>query len=312
VTFREPRTWRGSVRSTDLNREVRDQFRDLRNAVTSLEAGSGGGPTTGILPLGFLMGFAGDSIPAGWLVCDGRYVDKSLYPDLADHLLTTYGSYSITEFALPNLDSRFIVGASAPGDGTATNEAGTLGYTSASTNLTIALTNTHTPNLISSGGGHSHSYSNAHSHNYNHGGDNWSVSVSHGHNNNTHSHGGATTGSGSGNSGAGNLATTVAHAHGINDSNSSQHNAADHGHSGNYNTVNVTSNAVGGTANSSSTQGAHTHTSSHQHDLGHTHPIADRFPEYDEINWLINHQTDTPEDWFIVGSAILGTSLIGA
>ena len=40
----------------------------------------------------------GSSIPAGWLVCDGRYELRGTYPDLAAYLGETHGPYTATGF----------------------------------------------------------------------------------------------------------------------------------------------------------------------------------------------------------------------
>ena len=319
MTFREPKTWKGGVRPTDLNREVRDQFRALRAALNALEAG-GGGPSTGILPLGYIMGFAGANVPEGWLVCDGQLVSKGLsgtenYADLYDLLLTAYGVDTATTFQLPDLRQRFLRGVSSPGDGTFSSRGGTGGYVSNTETLTLASTLV-TNNVAvtnNAGGSHSHTYNTQHSHNYNHGSNAWSFSNNHNHGNNDHAHGGGTTSSGGGNSGTGNLGTTSPHGHGVNNSNSTTHNASTHTHSGDIGNVNVTTSNVGhSSATSSGNLGDHTHTSVHSHDIAHSHVLADKLPEYDDVNWLINYQTDTPEDWFIAGEAILGVAMIGA
>jgi len=313
MTFREPKTWRGNVDSTDLNREVRDQFRALRSAVSALESG-GGGSATGILPLGFLIGWAGSTIPTGWLVCDGQKVSKGSYPDLYDSLSTTYGADTTLTFSLPNLSVDFLRGANSTGDGTVGARGGTGGYSTNSLTVTLAAT-TVVVNVSTNldGGSHSHTYNSQHAHNYNHGSNVWSYGIDHGHNNNDHSHGGATTSSGGGNSGTGNLGTCTSHAHNMSNSNSITHNTATHSHSGDIGNVNVTTTTIGqSSATTGGTQGAHSHSGNHSHDIGHSHVISSLLPEYDDVNWLINWKTDTPENWFIAGSAHLGTSMIGA
>ena len=55
-----------------------------------------------VLPqVGFIMLFAGDTAPPGWLLCNGLTFSSSLYPQLASFLGTT---------TLPNLLSRSLVG----------------------------------------------------------------------------------------------------------------------------------------------------------------------------------------------------------
>ena len=53
--------------------------------------------------------FAGSTAPAGWLICDGRSVSSTDYPELYAVIGTTYGGYG-TNFQLPDLRGRFPVG----------------------------------------------------------------------------------------------------------------------------------------------------------------------------------------------------------
>lgn len=313
MTFREPKTWRGRVGPTDLNREVRDQLRALRSAVDALEASSGGSGT-GILPTGYVMGWAGSTIPIGWLVCDGQLVSKGAYPDLYDIVLATYGSGTATTFVVPDFSSDFLRGVNSPGDGTTGTMGTTGGYSSAGLTLNHSGNMTYFGNSDTAGGSHSHNFNSQHSHNYNHGSNVWSFNDSHGHSFNDHSHAGNTTGSGTTTTGTGNLGTCAGHDHSISGSNANSWGGG-HGHSGDIGNVNVTSSTIGqngATTSSNAAQGDHVHSISHGHDMGHSHVVSDRFPEYDEINWLINWKADPGEDWFIAGEAILGTSMIGA
>lgn len=312
MTFREPKTWRGRVTTTDLNREVRDQLRSLRSAVTTLEAGT---PSTGILPLAYVMGWAGSTIPTGWLVCDGQQVSKGTYPDLYDALLTTYGPDTALLFSVPDFSGDFLRGVNSAGDGTMGTRGTTGGYTTANLSLSLSGGSFNYTGNSNSGGAHTHTFNTGHSHTVNgHNSNVWSVSDSHGHSFNDHSHGGATTGSGGTNCGTGILGTNVAHAHNMSGSNSNSWGGG-HSHSGDIgNGISFTSSNVGyNLSPSTNSDGSHSHSVSHAHNPDHTHTtITDRLPEYDEINWLINWQTDPAEDWFIAGEAILGTSMIGA
>ncbi|MGA0186299.1 MAG: phage tail protein, partial [Ilumatobacteraceae bacterium] len=105
MTFRPPRTWRGRVRTTDLNREVRDQFRELRDALSALEASGGGGGAT--IPVGMILPSARGDVPSGYLVCDGQSALIGTYPDLYDICGSAYGSPTATTFVLPDMTSRF-------------------------------------------------------------------------------------------------------------------------------------------------------------------------------------------------------------
>ena len=61
------------------------------------------------LPAGTITMFAGSTAPAGWLICDGRSVSSTDFPELYAVIGTTYGGYG-TNFQLPDLRGRFPVG----------------------------------------------------------------------------------------------------------------------------------------------------------------------------------------------------------
>lgn len=54
-------------------------------------------------PLGTVIISMSSSIPNGWLLCDGRYVNTVDYPELYAHIGTTYGSLVGSTFKLPPL-----------------------------------------------------------------------------------------------------------------------------------------------------------------------------------------------------------------
>ena len=65
---------------------------------------------------GMIFAFAGNSIPSGFLLCDGSKVSRTTYKKLFDVIGTTYGEGDgSTTFTLPNLIDRFIEGSSAAG-----------------------------------------------------------------------------------------------------------------------------------------------------------------------------------------------------
>ncbi|MFO0618969.1 MAG: tail fiber protein [Polyangiaceae bacterium] len=64
------------------------------------------------VPAGTIIAFGGNSIPAGWIACDGQEVDRADYPDLFDAIGVTYGEGdSTTTFNVPDLRGRDVVGA---------------------------------------------------------------------------------------------------------------------------------------------------------------------------------------------------------
>lgn len=90
---------------------------------------SGGGTVTGSItvsgtiaagvglpPTGSVTAFAGNTVPEGWLLCDGSNVSRTTYAALFAVIGTTYGAGDgSTTFGLPNLIDRFIQGNSTSG-----------------------------------------------------------------------------------------------------------------------------------------------------------------------------------------------------
>jgi len=61
-------------------------------------------------PTGSIVMWSGSSIIDGWLFADGTLKDKTAYPDLFAVLGNTYGTQTSSQFYLPNLKDRFILG----------------------------------------------------------------------------------------------------------------------------------------------------------------------------------------------------------
>lgn len=59
------------------------------------------------VPIGALLTWASDTIPDGWLLCDGSVLAQvGIYSDLFDVIGTTFGGGTVN-FRLPNFDNRF-------------------------------------------------------------------------------------------------------------------------------------------------------------------------------------------------------------
>ena len=72
--------------------------------------------TTYFNPTGTIIAFAGNTLPKGYLLCDGSKVSRTTYKKLFDVIGTTYGAGDgSTTFTLPNLIDRFLEGSSAAG-----------------------------------------------------------------------------------------------------------------------------------------------------------------------------------------------------
>ena len=71
--------------------------------------GSGGGGET--LPIGIILPFSDDTIPEGYMLCDGRAISRTTYSSLFSIIGTTYGAGDgSTTFNLPNLKGKVPVG----------------------------------------------------------------------------------------------------------------------------------------------------------------------------------------------------------
>lgn len=68
--------------------------------------------SSGRVPIGALMPYAGLATPAGWLLCKGQSLARSSYPDLFKAIGTLYGAADAQSFSVPDLRTRVPVGVS--------------------------------------------------------------------------------------------------------------------------------------------------------------------------------------------------------
>ena len=81
-------------------------------------------------PPGFIIPWANNSLPVGFLLCDGSNVSRTTYADLFAAIGTTYGAGDGgTTFGLPNLDGRSLLFQAA--------SSNNVGTTAGNTNDTI-------------------------------------------------------------------------------------------------------------------------------------------------------------------------------
>ncbi len=74
------------------------------------------------VPVGSVASYAGQTLPAGWLPCDGREVDRSKYATLFSMIGGTFGwGNQLTTFNLPDARGRALIGASAMFGGASAN-----------------------------------------------------------------------------------------------------------------------------------------------------------------------------------------------
>ena len=73
-------------------------------------------PPSSQIPVATVFYMAVNTAPAGYLICDGRAVERSAYPELFDAIGATYGEGDgSTTFNLPDLIGRFAEGSVTPG-----------------------------------------------------------------------------------------------------------------------------------------------------------------------------------------------------
>ena len=68
------------------------------------------------IPIGVVQAFAGNTVPDGWLLCDGSAISRTDYADLYAVIGDTYGNGDgSTTFNLPNLVDKFVEGSATSG-----------------------------------------------------------------------------------------------------------------------------------------------------------------------------------------------------
>jgi microcystin-dependent protein len=81
-------------------------------------------------PTGTIVCFAGQLVPSGWFLCDGREISKSEYPKLFSVTGNLYGTpANSSNFVLPNLQQRMPLGKS---------NSNTLGHMNGNSNITLS------------------------------------------------------------------------------------------------------------------------------------------------------------------------------
>lgn len=106
------------------------------------------------VPIGTVLDFAGASVPAGYLECDGSAVSRAAYPKLFAAIGTAWGAGNgSTTFNLPNLGGRTCIGKGSRAVG---NTGGSETHT---------LTTSEIPSHAHSVGAHAHGL-NSHKHKY--------------------------------------------------------------------------------------------------------------------------------------------------
>jgi microcystin-dependent protein len=101
-------------------------------------------PTTGAIPTGGIIAYAGATAPTGFLMCDGAAISRAAYSSLFSAIGTTYGiGDNTTTFNVPDYRSRDIIGAGPAQGGLSARTLGSVGGEEIHT-LTIAEMPSHT------------------------------------------------------------------------------------------------------------------------------------------------------------------------
>ena len=108
-------------------------------------------------PTGTILDYAGDVVPAGYLLCDGRAVSRTTYAALYAVLGTRYGAGDgSTTFGLPDLRRRVALGSGGAGSAEIANTLGATGGEESHA-LTLAELPAHThAGSAGSAGAHTH------------------------------------------------------------------------------------------------------------------------------------------------------------
>jgi len=102
--------------------------------------------------LGQIMWVPYNFVPRGWAECKGQYLSISQYPSLFSLMGTKFGGNGTTNFALPDMQNRTIIGASqnypvgtASGESSVTLNTGQLPTHTHNVNAVKLEGNTHLP-----------------------------------------------------------------------------------------------------------------------------------------------------------------------
>lgn len=152
--------------STVKGKYLKDESNNVISPITSTETiydTSGNPMGGGIVPIGTVLPYVGETAPSNYLICDGSTVSTDDYPLLCNVVPSSWisGSGTVFKLTLPDLRKRVILGKYA-GDST----YGTIGKTGGEEThkLTTSELASHTHTFT--GSGHTHSVG-AHSHGLN-------------------------------------------------------------------------------------------------------------------------------------------------
>lgn len=132
----------------DINGSSQQRF-SVANPIGGSEAVNKNYLLTHCLPVGFIAfhsSYDGETVPTGWLVCDGKEVSKTQYADLYSVIGDTFGeAEDNNSFVIPDLIDKFVQGSTTVG---VNKEAGLPNITGSSFNLCINSSSSSTNGAI--------------------------------------------------------------------------------------------------------------------------------------------------------------------
>ena len=280
MVFRPPKTWSNAgVKDTDLNREIRDQIRAMQKQILVLQNST----SAGTVSPGTVVPHTGLTIPAGWLLCDGKSTYSIVtYEALHDVIGYQYGGAGAT-FAVPDFRLKMPRGNAAIGDGTISSRGNASGGDSTTVTQTLTVSNTV---AVVTGAGHFHKVTLSHTHNANANHNFVFANANHAHNNSSHGHGiGGSTANG--NRGNGNqIRCAASHGHGTNTGDLGSSTGLGESFDISYADPAVNSIASNVNATDTSFSGGHDHNVVHDMVFDHSHTV-NTLPAYSEFAFVI-------------------------
>lgn len=94
---------------TNLETKVNGQPAEIMKQVQSVAEGIKT-LVNKVTPIGTIMMYGAERDPEGWMRCDGRLLDRNTYAKLYAVIGLTYGSTAVSNFRIPDIRERTVVG----------------------------------------------------------------------------------------------------------------------------------------------------------------------------------------------------------
>ena len=94
---------------TNLETKVNGQPAEIMKQVQSIAEGIKT-LVNKVTPIGTIMMYGAERDPEGWMRCDGRLLDRNTYANLYSVIGLTYGSTTVSNFRIPDIRERSVVG----------------------------------------------------------------------------------------------------------------------------------------------------------------------------------------------------------